>query len=194
MLYLFLLILFLGIVLCFLNNELTAGFLWVGEILVVFVFLLLILYINVYGDSKKFFKKNNIFLLPVFFFFILFWEHDNTFCEDDLLFLYCDLYWVDYYEALNDFNNNDLFGFYVSYYILNNIILMIFGFILFIGSIICVLLFRTIKTVKFNNTGTFFDALKFSQSFLYTIFMRKQDLFDQNSFFSAVKTIYSKND
>lgn len=194
LMYLFLLILFMGSVLCLLNNELTAGFLWVGEILVVFVFLLLILYINVNGDSKKFYNKNNIFFLPFIVFFLLFFEHDVTLLEDDLLFFYCDLYWVDYYEALNDYNNNDLYGFYVSYYILNNFILMIFGLILFFGSIICVLLFRTVKVIKFNNIGGFFDFLKFSQNFLYSIFMRKQDLFEQNTFFATLKTMYSKND
>jgi NADH:ubiquinone oxidoreductase subunit 6 (subunit J) len=67
--YLFLLILFLGLTLCLLNNELTAGFLWVGEILVVFVFLLLILYVNVHGDSKKIQKKNYIFFVPAIMLF-----------------------------------------------------------------------------------------------------------------------------
>lgn len=194
LLYLFLLILFLGLVLCFLNNELTAGFLWVGEILVVFIFLLLILYINIQGDLKKNFFKNNIFILPIIFIYLLIWEHDSTILEDDLLFLYCDLYWVDFYDALNDYNNNDLFGFFISYYIINNIILMLFGLLLFFGSIICVILFRTIKVVKFNNIGLFFNTLEFSQNFLYSIFMRKQDLFEQNSFIIALKTIFSKND
>ena|GEM_PF-5044246 len=82
----------------------------------------------------------------------------------------------------------------MSYYILNNIILMLLGLILFFGSIICVTLFRSIKVVKFNNMGSFFDTLKFSQNFLYSMFMRKQDLFEQNSFFSTIKSMYSKND
>jgi hypothetical protein len=104
------------------------------------------------------------------------------------------LYWVDYYDALNDYNNNDLYGFFLSYYVVNNIILIIFGLILFFGSIICVTLFRTIKVIKFNNMGNFFETIKFSQSFLYSLFMRKQDLFDQNSFLSSLKSIFSKND
>ena len=124
LLYLFLIILFLGSVLCLLNNELTAGFLWVGEILVIFVFLLLILYVNVHGESKKNFKGTNFFLIPIFFFFVFLYSNDTTLLENDLFFLQCDLYWVDYYEALNDYNNNDLYGFFISYYVLNSIILI----------------------------------------------------------------------
>jgi hypothetical protein len=71
---------------------------------------------------------------------------------------------------------------------------MIFGIILFFGSIICVLLFRSIKVVKFNNIGTFFNIIKFSQSFLYSLFFRKQDMFDQNYSNVSVKTIFAKND
>jgi NADH:ubiquinone oxidoreductase subunit 6 (subunit J) len=113
LLYLFLLILFLGVLLCLLNNELTAGFLWVGEFLVIFVFLLLILYVNVHGDSKKFYNRNILVYSIFFLFFLFFYEHDTTFLENYLSFLDADLYWVDYYEALNDYNNNDLYGFYV---------------------------------------------------------------------------------
>jgi hypothetical protein len=71
---------------------------------------------------------------------------------------------------------------------------MLFAFILFFGSIVCVLLFRLIKVVKFNNINYFLDTIKFSQNFLYSIFMRKQDLFEQNNFFATLKTIFSKND
>ena len=135
-----------------------------------------------------------IFFNTCFFFNAFFFSNDTTIIENDLLFLQCDLYWVDYYEALNDFNNNDLFGFFISYYVLNSIILMLFAFILFFGSIVCVLLFRTIKVVKFSNVNYFLDTIKFSQNFLYSIFMRKQDLFDQNNFFASLKTMFSKND
>lgn len=194
LLYLFLIIFFFGLILCTCNNELTAGFLWVGEILVIFIFLLLILYVNVHGESQKVLSKHNFFLIPIFFLMLLFFNNDTTIIENDLLFLQCDIYWVDYYEALNDYNNNDLFGFFISYYVLNSIILMLFALILFFGSIVCVLLFRVIKVVKFSNVNYFLDTIKFSQNFLYSIFMRKQDLFDQNGFFATLKTIFSKND
>lgn len=110
------------------------------------------------------------------------------------MILYSDIYWVDYYEAFNNDQMNDFFGFFISYYTLNTIILMIIGLILFFGSIVCVLLFRLIKVVKFNNVNNFFETLEYSQSFLYSIFMRKQDLFEQNSFIATLKAIYSKKD
>ena len=117
-----------------------------------------------------------------------------SFDESDLLIFYSDLIWIDYYESLNNFSNNDFFGFFLSYYTLNYIIFIIIGLILFFGSIVCVILYRLIKVIKFNNVNNFFKTLVFSQNFLYSIFMRKQDMFDQNSFISSLKTIFSKND
>ena len=194
LLYLLLLIFFFGIILCFCNNELTAGFLWVNELIVIFVLLLLLLYINFSGETKKIFFTNFFFYSFIIIVFLFILDYDTSFEEDFLLILYSDIIWFDYYEALNNFHTNDFFGFFLSYYTFNNILILILGLILFYGSIVCVLLFRLIKVVKFNNVNNFFDILKFSQSFLYSIFMRKQDLFDQNSFLVGVKMVFSKND
>lgn len=194
LLYLFLLIFFFGLILCTCNNELTAGFLWVTEIVVVFVMLLLLFYVNIYGESKKIIIKYNYFNFFFLIFFLIALPYNSDYNEEDMLILYSDLFWVNYYDALNDSALNDFFGFFISYYILNTVILVIFGLILFFGSIACVTLFRLIKVVKFNNVNNFFDTLQFSQTFLYSIFMRKQDLFDQNSFVASIKNIYSKND
>lgn len=194
LLYLLLLIFFFGLILCMCNNELTAGFLWVTEIIVVFVLLLLLFYVNIYGDSKKIILKYNYFMFLLILFFCLVLPYDISYDEEELMILYSDIYWVDYYEALNNDQMNDFFGFFMSYYTLNSIILIVLGLILFFGSIVCVLLFRLIKVVKFNNVNNFFETLRFSQSFLYSIFMRKQDLFEQNSFIATLKAIYSKKD
>ena len=121
-------------------------------------------------------------------------DYDTSFDEDTLLIFYSDLIWVDYYESLGNFSNNDFFGFFLSYYTLNNIIFLIIGLILFFGSIVCVVLYRLIKVIKFNNVNNFFKTLAFSQNFLYSMFMRKQDMFDQNSFIVSLKTIFLKND
>lgn len=194
LLYVFLLIFFWGLILCICNNELTAGFLWVTELVVVFVMLLLLFYVNIHGNFEKSFLKYNYFHFFFLIFFLILLPQNNDFSEEELLVLYSDLFWVNYYDALNDFSLNDFFGFFISYYILNTIILIIFGLILFFGSIACVTLFRLIKVVKFNNVNNFFDTLQFSQTFLYSIFMRKQDLFDQNSFIGSIKNMYAKND
>ncbi|MCB1713407.1 MAG: hypothetical protein KDH96_13350, partial [Candidatus Riesia sp.] len=156
--------------------------------------LLLIFYVNIYGDSKKIILKYNYFMFLLILFFCLVLPYDISYDEEELMILYSDIYWVDYYEALNNDQMNDFFGFFMSYYTLNSIILIVLGLILFFGSIVCVLLFRLIKVVKFNNVNNFFETLRFSQSFLYSIFMRKQDLFEQNSFIATLKAIYSKKD
>lgn len=194
LLYLFLLIFFSGLILCTCNNELTAGFLWVTEIIVVFVMLLLLFYVNIYGDSKKILLKYSFFNFFFLVFFLLLLPLNKDSFEEDIIILYSDLFWINYYDALNDLALNDFFGFFISYYFLNTVILTIFGLILFFGSIACVTLFRLIKVIKFNNVNNFFDTLLFSQTFLYSIFMRKQDLFDQNSFTASIKNIFSKND
>lgn len=156
--------------------------------------LLLLFYVNIHGNFEKSFLKYNYFHFFFLIFFLILLPQNNDFSEEELLVLYSDLFWVNYYDALNDFSLNDFFGFFISYYILNTIILIIFGLILFFGSIACVTLFRLIKVVKFNNVNNFFDTLQFSQTFLYSIFMRKQDLFDQNSFIGSIKNMYAKND
>lgn len=194
LLYLFLLIFFSGLILCVCNNELTAGFLWVTEIIVVFVMLLLLFYVNVYGDSKKILIKYNFFNFFFLVFFLILLPLNRDFFEEDTLILYSDLFWINYYDALNDSVLNDFFGFFISYYFLNTVILTIFGLILFFGSIACVTLFRLIRVIKFNNVNNFFDTLLFSQTFLYSIFMRKQDLFDQNLSTASIKNIFAKND
>lgn len=74
LLYLFLLIFFFGLILCTCNNELTAGFLWVTEIIVVFVLLLLLFYVNITGESKKIFQKYNYFVGLFIFFFVLYYH------------------------------------------------------------------------------------------------------------------------
>jgi hypothetical protein len=64
----------------------------VGEFIVVFIFLLLILYTNVHGDTKKQYKKNFIFYLLIIILFCTFYEHDNSLLETQLSFLDADLY------------------------------------------------------------------------------------------------------
>lgn len=158
-----------------------------------FVLLLLLFYVNITGESKKIFHKYNYFIGLFIFFFCIVLPYDTSYDENSLDILDTDIFWVDYYEALNNNQLNDFFGFFISYYTLNSVILMIFGLILFFGSIVCVVLFRLIKVVKFNNVNNFFETLAYSQTFLYSLFMRKQDLFYQNSFIASLKMVYSKD-
>ena len=159
----------------------------------VFVLLLLLFYINIYGESKKVFSKYNFFFFLLIIIFCIVLPYDTSYDEEVYMILYSDIFWIDYYEALANDHLNDFFGFFMSYYTSNSAILLIIGLILFFGSIVCVVLFRLIKVVKFNSVNNFFDTLDYSQGFLHAIFMRKQDLFGQNSFIAILKMMYSKD-
>jgi len=52
LMYFFLMLIFLGIFICYYQLELFTGFLWVAEFSVVLVFLILIIYLNTDGFMK----------------------------------------------------------------------------------------------------------------------------------------------
>jgi len=66
-----------------------------------------------------------------------------------ILFNYIDI-WEDYYEAIANSNMNDFLLMFISYYTVNSIEFLLVGFLLLIGSIVCVQLNKAQK--KFKNS------------------------------------------
>jgi len=88
---------------------------------------------------------------------------------------------------------NDFTSFLLSYYDFNSIELVIIGMILFIGSIVCVNLYKINKDISVNQLLPFislFDIFKDSISFN---FLRKQNLYIQNLTLASLKIISKKN-
>lgn len=181
--YLFIIFFYLGIFLSIYNLELFTAFLWLTECVIVFVSVLILFYLNVYGNVNK----NNIFIFSfkyygVFIFFIIFtflfvlpYESENYIFKELIIFFNYD----DYYSALFDNKMNDLFGLFISYYYINSFEFLLVGFLLLIASLLSVNLNKFNRNIKSNNYYELTTLFDFFDDFIKFIFMRKQNLVDQ---------------
>jgi len=71
----------------------------------------------------------------------------------------------NYYEAL--FNNiaNDLFGFSIIYYNVNGVEFIFIGFLLLVGSVICVNLYQMNKNVRTQSYQNYLSVFNFFTDF-----------------------------
>jgi hypothetical protein len=95
------------------------------------------------------------------------------------------------YESVFNFLQNDLFVFFVSYYTLNNFEFLCIGFLLLVGSIICVNLYIVNKNSRIQNYSSFLDVFNFFVDMCSFSFLRKQNLNKQGNTKAALK-IFSK--
>ena len=100
--------------------------------------------------------------------------------------------WDDYYEALWNNKMNDLFGLYLSYYIINSFEFLIVGLLLLIASVICVNLNKFNRNIKSNNYYELVSLFDFFDDFVKFIFMRKQNLVDQEISSSSTRMFKKK--
>jgi hypothetical protein len=181
--YLFLEIIYFGFFLSLYQFELFSAFLWLAESVVIFVSFLLLFYISVYDNTNNinvevFNKKMSILFFVIFLLALLFiYPSESEFFLP--IELQLNLFWDDFYEALYNDKMNDLFGLMLSFYFFNSFEFLIIGFLLLVGSIICVNLHRFLrlsKSYNYDKFFSFFDSLKDSINFL---FLRKQNLVNQ---------------
>ena len=181
MLYVFFLFFFFGVYIALWQIEIFTGFLWLLELTILFVYLLVLFYLNFKGytnqlNTKEYFLNKYIF--AIFYIFINYF----FFCsgEDELSELNFYLVWENYYEPLTNFAMNDFSLFLLSYYTFNTLEFVLIGMILLIGSIVCVNLYKANKDNSIFNIyqfSLFFDFYKDSWNYN---FLRKQNLYTQN--------------
>lgn len=178
-LYLFLQIVYFGLILSILQYELFTGFLWVTELTILFIFVLLCFYLNSSGtfsyNSTNMYK---FFAITSFFIFFSFsiWSHTEYYFL--LIFNYVDL-WDDYYEAFSNSLMTDFFGLFTSYYVFNSFFTLLIFFLLFFCSVICIYINVSIKTKRKQNIGAYISIFNFWKSYSNFIFYRKQNLSKQ---------------
>lgn len=97
----------------------------------------------------------------------------------------------NFYEILFNFLLNDLYGFSISYYTVNFVEYIIVGFLLLLGSVVCVNLNQIGKSMGNQNYCEFFTKFKFFTNFVPFILLRRQNLINQSKQKSFVK-IYTK--
>ena len=87
---------------------------------------------------------------------------------------------------------NDLFGFYISYYTINSVEFIFIGFLLLLGSVICVNLYQINRSSRTNNVSNSLSLFNFFQDFSSFFFLRKQNLIKQGNTKSSLKVFKKK--
>ncbi len=183
-----------GLMLTYYNMDLFSAFLFLAEFVIIFISILLIFYLNVYGNTNRnisiFYLKRNFFLiLPAFLNITnnIYSELDN-FSE---FFINSSLFYDNYYVYLNLSMFNDFYGLFISLFNLNTIPTLIIAYLLLIGSFIAVNIHVSIKSVKTLKYSNFFLVFDIFKDFSKFIFMRKQNLTDQLHTSSSTR-VFSK--
>ena len=190
LLYVFVLFFLFGIALSTFQLELFTAFLWLIECSVIFVFLLLLFYLNVkniFIYTNKFFY--NYFIL-VFYFIYIIMVTPNVGTSLTNLSLYFIL--DNSYEGIFNVLQNDLFVFFISYYIINNVEFIFVGFLLLVGSIICVNLHSVNRNTRLQNYSSFINVFNFFLDMCSFVFLRKQNLIKQGNTKPSLKIFFKK--
>ena len=139
------------------------------------------------------FKKN--YFILVFAFSILYYLVliDSVQEQDTYLSInsYQNNLLDNFYEVLFNFLLNDLYGFSISYYTINFIEFIVVGFLLLLGSVVCVNLNLIGKTISNQNHCNFLTTFKFFENLVPFFFLRRQNLIYQSNRKNSIK-IYTK--
>lgn len=98
----------------------------------------------------------------------------------------------NYYESIFNTVTNDLFGFSISYYLLNSIEFILIGFLLLLGSVVCVNLYQTNKNVRAQSYNNFLTVFNFFSDFSSFFFLRRQNLIKQGNTKPSLKLFKKK--
>jgi hypothetical protein len=144
---------------------------------------MLLFYIAVYDSTDKTNIVINSLKLGSILFGFIFLIFNLVFLSENEFFipveLNISLFWDDFYESLINDKMNDLFGVMLSFYVFNSFEFLLVGFLLLLGSLICVNLNRFIKTSKVYNYSTYFSIFDFFKDSVKMGFLRKQNLTNQ---------------
>ena len=191
LLYTFFNFFLIGIVLCVLQVELFSAFLWLVECSVLFIFLLLLFYINIKNIFKQ--TEKHIFKYLWLFIYLLFVFSSESLVINDVYNNISIYFLIDnYYESLFNTIQNDLFIFFISYYFINSVEFVIVGMLLLVGSIVCINLFLFNKNIRTQNYNSFFKVFNFFLDLSSFLFLKKQNLIKQGNTKASLKIFKKK--
>lgn len=191
----FLQIFFLGVHLAVFNLEFFTGFLWVLEGTIIFIFLLVLFYVNFKGyinsyDMNIFFYNKAVYPLVLFYFSLLL----NSVDESYVLYSFISTFvWDDYYESIYNTNMNEFTQLLLSYYSFSSLGFATVGIILLVGSVVCVNLYKVNKVFRVHPYDSFFSFFSFFSDSVSYSFIRKQNLHYQNLGTSSTTLFKKKN-
>jgi len=185
LLYTFLNFFLLGVVLAIFQVELFTAFLWLVECSVLFIFLLLLFYVNVKGFSKNLFCNIQNILIVMFLLFLtniilLIPKHGVGL---NLNLIYENIFSAidNYYESVYNPINNDLVGLFLSFYTINHVELIIVGFILLVGSVVCITLYNLNRSTREQNYSSYLHIFDFFNDLNTSSFIRRQNIVKQGN-------------
>ena len=85
-------------------------------------------------------------------------------------------YYADYYESLADSSMSDIHGLYLSYYTFNSPLLVLFGFFIFVVSVVCVVLLRAAQSSYSEAVGELLGSYSFFGDLVSFELLRSQNL------------------
>ena len=186
LLYTFINFFLMGVYLSMFQIEFFTAFLWLVECSVLFVFLLLLFYLNIKGTYTYVYYTSYVYLwLFLYFYYILLSSNDTYTIGYFSINLFGFL--ENYYESIYNPIMNDLFGFSISYYFINVVEFILIGFLLLIGSVICVNLYQFNKSVGLQNYNNFLTLFDFFNNFVNFLFLRRQNLINQGNQKASLK-------
>ena len=193
LLYSFLNFFLIGIYLSIFQIDLFTAFLWLIECSVLFVFLLLLFYLNIKGCYTFLYKQLFVYVFP-FIIFIIYVLLNFYINSDSFNIFGINFYSLidNYYEAFINNINNDLFGFSICYYLLNGVEFILVGFLLLIGSVICVNLYNLNKNIRSQPYNNYLTLFNFFTDFINFSFFRKQNLIKQGNIKASLKIFTKK--
>lgn len=197
LLYVFIEIVFCGIFICLYQLELFTGFLWVAEFTIVFIAVILLFYLNIDGLSVKYNINLNsiLYFIPSLLIFLLYYNLDIL--SELELFIPIELNYLDfydnYYEAIHNNILNDFTALTISYYLVNSAEFLSIGFLLLIGSVACVNLYKSNKNYSIIKQANILSTFDFFKDFINFTFIRKQDLNKQTSANASLRSIKKIN-
>lgn len=193
LLYTFLNFFLIGVYLSIFQIELFTAFLWLVECSVLFVFLLLLFFLNIKANYSNTYQNSAtiLFLFFIVFFILLCVNYSDFDCNN---YLYVSLYCIldNYYESLYNPIVNDLFGFSISYYVINVFEFVIIGMLLLFGSVVCVNLYQMNKNIRAQSYTSFLTVFNFFADFTSFHFLRKQSLVKQGNTKPSLKVFKKK--
>ena len=98
----------------------------------------------------------------------------------------------NYYESLYNNITNDLFGFSISYFLINGVEFLFIGFLLLIGSVICVNLHVMNKNIRTQTYNNYVSVFNFFLDFVNFSFFKKQNLIKQGNVKASTKIFNKK--
>lgn len=191
--YFFSFIFYVGIFFCVYQLELFTGFLWLIESIIIFISLLLLFFLKTSGtvnNNVLIYSNLKYYVYGIILLVFIYKLISPSRCYINNLFNEI-FYYSEYYEAHYNVNVNDFIAFLISYYYINNYFLLSLGVLILVSSLIVINLHRHNKNNRVQHFSTFFSIFNFWKQNIDFIFLRQQNLTDQEKT-TATSRIFKK--